>query len=119
MRTCVCGFNGPADVLPWSPTWHKLHRDAHLARFPNVDVGTRRALDQLVAFAESANIESEPAEARIYQGDATWHDGPGWYWVDDEYRDEGSCGAFATREEAEAHAIESGYRIANALARVA
>jgi len=38
------------------------------------------------------------------------HDGPGWYYWDNEYRDEGSVGAFATREEAEAHAKDAGYR---------
>ena len=38
------------------------------------------------------------------------HDGPGWYYWDDEYRDEGSVGAFETRVEAEAHAKEAGYR---------
>lgn len=37
-------------------------------------------------------------------GDETWHDGPGWYYIYTEYPDEGSCGAFATRDEAEAHA---------------
>jgi len=45
----------------------------------------------------------------IMEGDAAWHDGPGWYYVDAEYRDEGSCGAFATRDEAVAHAREAGY----------
>lgn len=38
------------------------------------------------------------------------HDGPGWYYWDDEYRDEGSVGAFLLREEAEAHARAAGYR---------
>jgi hypothetical protein len=32
------------------------------------------------------------------------HDGPGWYYYDDEYRDEGSVGAFATEAEARTHA---------------
>jgi hypothetical protein len=39
------------------------------------------------------------------------HDGAGWYYWDDEYRDEGSVGAFLTRKEAEDHAKEGGYRI--------
>lgn len=42
--------------------------------------------------------------------DDSWHDGPGWYYWDDEYRDEGSIGAFPAREEAETHAREAGYR---------
>ena len=50
--------------------------------------------------------------AVIKQGDDTWHDGAGWYYVDDEYPDEGSCGAFATRDEAVDHARESGYAVA-------
>lgn len=40
----------------------------------------------------------------IAEGDAASHDGPGWYWWDAEYPDEGSTGAFATRDEAEADA---------------
>ena len=43
---------------------------------------------------------------QVVKGDATWHDGPGWYYVDVEYPDEGSCGAFATKEAAIAHARE-------------
>jgi hypothetical protein len=39
-------------------------------------------------------------------------DGPGWYYWDDEYPEEGVVGAFATREEAEAHAREAGYILA-------
>jgi hypothetical protein len=40
------------------------------------------------------------------------HDGPGWYYWDSDYLDEGSVGGFATREEAEKHANEAGYRFA-------
>lgn len=46
-------------------------------------------------------------------GGGDWHDGPGWYYWDDDYPDEGSIGAFATREEAEQHAVEAGYRVAS------
>lgn len=53
--------------------------------------------------------EYECTSATIHLGDETWHDGPGWYYLDDEYPDEGSVGAFATREEAEAHAKQCGY----------
>ena len=41
----------------------------------------------------------------VHYNDA--HDGPGWYYIYDEYPDEGSCGAFSTREEAVKHARES------------
>lgn len=50
----------------------------------------------------------------FHLGDASWHDGPGWYYTIDDYPDEGSCGAFATRDEAAAHALESGYEAAHA-----
>jgi len=48
-------------------------------------------------------------EVVVLVGDESSHDGPGWYYYDAEYPDEGSCGAFATREEAIAHAEEAGY----------
>lgn len=51
MQACPCGFNAP-DLHPWSPEWHKLHRDAHLARFPDVDDGTRSNLERMIALAE-------------------------------------------------------------------
>ncbi len=47
-----------------------------------------------------------PENVSFYEGDANWHDGPGWYYVFSEYPDEGSVGAFATKDEAIAHAIE-------------
>ncbi len=58
-----------------------------------------------------AMLECDKPVAVMKLGDETWHDGPGWYYVDDEYRDEGSCGAFPTREDAVAHAREAGYRV--------
>jgi hypothetical protein len=44
----------------------------------------------------------------VVEGDATWHDGPGWYYTYDEYPDEGSCGAFATQVDAVTHAALTG-----------
>ena len=35
------------------------------------------------------------------------HDGPGWYYWETEYPDEGSTGAFPTPETAEAHALDN------------
>jgi hypothetical protein len=35
------------------------------------------------------------------------HSGPGWYYYDREYPDEGSCGAFSSRSEAEEHAKDA------------
>lgn len=49
----------------------------------------------------------EPETATIVWGDETWHDGAGWYYVLDEYPDEGSCGAFATRAAAIEHAASA------------
>lgn len=43
----------------------------------------------------------------IELGDETWHGGPGWYYYDAEYSDEGSCGPYDTREECEQEAQES------------
>lgn len=53
-------------------------------------------------------LDDAPDTATVYLGDAAWHNGPGWYYVIDEYPDEGSCGAFATREEAIEHASSAG-----------
>jgi hypothetical protein len=50
-----------------------------------------------------------PPEVVILVGDESFVDGPGYYYYDVEYPDEGVCGAFATREEAVAHAEEAGY----------
>lgn len=44
----------------------------------------------------------DPAPA-ILTHSTSGHDGPGWYYWSEEYPDEGSCGAFETREEAIAH----------------
>lgn len=53
---------------------------------------------------ETAEIVETSDRVTFRLGDATWHDGPGWYYTIDDYPDEGSCGAFATRQEAAAHA---------------
>lgn len=58
---------------------------------------------------EDALADDRPV-ARVMLGDGTCHDGAGWYYVEDECEDEGSVGAFTTREEAVAHATEAGYR---------
>lgn len=60
---------------------------------------------------EPENTGDGPPPATIHLGDATWHDGPGWYWTIDDYPDDGSCGAFATRAEAIEHATSAGYEI--------
>lgn len=52
---------------------------------------------------------SGAATVSLHEGDATWHDGPGWYYTVDEYPDEGSCGAFPSRILAEQHAAMQGY----------
>ena len=36
--------------------------------------------------------------------------GPGWYYSDKEYPEEGCVGAFRTRKQAVKHAEENGYR---------
>lgn len=61
---------------------------------------------------DSGLLVDQPAAVVQYWGasDAP-HDGPGWYYYDSEYQDEGSVGAFETRELAVAHAQSSCYRI--------
>ena len=49
----------------------------------------------------------------LHYGDASWHDGVGWYYVIDEYPDEGSCGAFTFKQDAIAHAERDGYLVTN------
>ncbi len=53
-KTCPCGFPPPASAKDaWSPEWHRGHRDAHLAKYPNVDDGTRSALEDVIKYAEA------------------------------------------------------------------
>jgi len=54
-------------------------------------------------------MTEEKPTATIYLYGPDAHDGAGYYYVDDEYYDEGSCGAFASIAEARAHAEEAGY----------
>lgn len=56
---------------------------------------TRRLLNEL----------DNMVKYRFEEGD--FHDGPGWYYWDNEYRDEGSCGAFRNYREAYDHAWDS------------
>jgi hypothetical protein len=39
------------------------------------------------------------------------HDGPGWYWYEDECKEEGVVGAFRSRKSAARHARKSGYAV--------
>lgn len=55
--------------------------------------------------------DDDKSTVTLYYGDAEWHDGAGWYYVIDEYPDEGSCGSFTFRQDAVAHAEECGYRV--------
>lgn len=51
--------------------------------------------------------DDQTATIRYYATGA--YDGPGWYWIDAEYPDEGCVGAFATSDEAIANARDCGY----------
>jgi hypothetical protein len=53
--------------------------------------------------------DEERCTVTLHEGDASWHDGPGWYYIIDDYPDEGSAGAFATRQAALDHATACGY----------
>jgi hypothetical protein len=54
-------------------------------------------------------VDGEQATATLHLSDSlAWHDGPGWYYVMDDYPDEGSCGAFVSMSAAAEHAKASG-----------
>lgn len=55
-----------------------------------------------------ADAERSTASVHYWE---TAYDGPGWYYVIEEYPDEGSCGAFSTAIEAKQHARDCGYAI--------
>lgn len=45
------------------------------------------------------------ASVRFFGTDDAAHDGPGWYWWESEYPEEGCSGAFFTRKLAIEHAL--------------
>lgn len=49
--------------------------------------------------AAAVNAENSPVELVYCDESDGAHDGPGWYYCHDEYRDEGSVGAFRTLED--------------------
>jgi hypothetical protein len=59
-----------------------------------------------------SGLAADQPTCTFHLGDESWHGGPGWYFVDDDYPDEGSAGAFGTREDAEKAATECGYYVA-------
>lgn len=50
-RYCACRFPRLAVHPQFSQAWYELHRDHHLAIFPDVDAGTRSNLQQMVDIA--------------------------------------------------------------------
>ena len=56
-------------------------------------------------------MSDDKATAVVVQWGADAHDGPGWYYYDEEYPEEGSVGPFATREECVAHAETGDYAV--------
>ena len=66
-------------------------------------------------FEPSREADDHPDRETVslYLGNATWHDGPGWYYVIDDYPDEGSCGSFRLRQDAVDHAVRCGYRVSD------
>lgn len=55
--------------------------------------------------------DDDAGTVTLHEGDSSWHDGPGWYYTIDDYPDEGSCGAFASRTLAAQHARLSGHLV--------
>jgi hypothetical protein len=65
--------------------------------------------------AEPIVIDDDPYVVAV--GFFDGHGGPGWYYFEAEYEEEGCSGPFKTREEAEAHALTSGERTVFELSR--
>lgn len=65
--------------------------------------------DEAHTILRRAMLAGDPATITVRYGDATWHDGQGWYYTIDDYPDEGSCGAFTFRGDAIDHATAAGY----------
>ena len=75
----------------------------------------RGLADAQAEMQERATNPPEPQPAKpdtmrivLHLGGPDWHDGPGWYYTEDELECEGSVGAFADRAEAIRHAETSG-----------
>jgi hypothetical protein len=56
--------------------------------------------------------DDDEVSVTVYLWGEEAHDGAGYYYVEDEYPEEGSVGAFKTLDEAVAHARES-YEVVN------
>jgi hypothetical protein len=63
---------------------------------------------ETVGVAENDDDSQTEAEVSYSSGG---HDGPGWYYWDSEYPEEGAVGAFESFEEAARHAAQSYYRV--------
>lgn len=48
MNICACGLGQLTDVAMFSPEWHRIHKAAHLAVFPDVDQITIDNLDAAI-----------------------------------------------------------------------
>jgi hypothetical protein len=54
-----------------------------------------------------SNAQHDPRGFSFKRWEVGAHDGPGWYYWDTDYPDEGSVGAFESKEECVAHASEA------------
>lgn len=75
--------------------------------YPSIDAAWAGFIESRLHEADLMGEPEDESSATVYLWGAEAHDGPGYYYVDDEYPEEGSCGAFKTAEEAVAHARES------------
>jgi hypothetical protein len=55
---CPCEFGPHFEVGVFSRRWHELHRDHHLAVFPDVDEGTRRNLAEFIESAYDVRVRA-------------------------------------------------------------
>lgn len=72
----------------------------------------RRLVPALIARVEELEETLDNTCTIHWWGDA--HDGPGWYYVDDEYPGEGSVGSFLHLSECIQHAMAAGYLVTDA-----
>ena len=86
---------------PVMKQWCWIVRGGHIQYAESEDAALNAA-SQALGLMNAQPIPDAPDDRAlavlIYCTDG--HDGPGWYYWDDEYPEEGSCGAFDTREAA-------------------
>lgn len=70
---CPCGWEvDETEVRRFSAEWHRLHRDAHLAAFPDLDQSSRDNLTMFVDMAERVEFVRAHPETTTPDDLAAW-----------------------------------------------